>query len=123
MRAILLVDHGSRRAEANQTLADLASALRLHLEQSGQPTLVLHAHMELCEPSIEAAVEDAVRSGVLDLVCVPCFLARGRHVTEDIPRLVQAALSGYPAVAFRMAAPLSEQPGFLALLALAAGRA
>lgn|SRR5688572_14330728 len=117
--AILLVDHGSRREEANQKLAELARGLRLHLEHAGKATMVAYAHMELAEPSIEGAVLSCVQAGARAIVCVPCFLARGRHVTEDIPRQFEAALRQYPEIAFRMAAPLSEQPGFLDLLARA----
>lgn len=121
MDAILLVDHGSRRAEANQKLAELALELGEHLGRMGRTTMVLHAHMELAEPSIAAAVSDCVLRGVSSIVCVPCFLARGRHVSEDIPRQFEAVLRLHPGLQFRMAAPLSEQPGFLELLARAGG--
>jgi sirohydrochlorin ferrochelatase len=122
MDAILLVDHGSRRAEANDKLEELSLALRSHLATLGQPVLVTHAHMELAEPSIAGAVADLAQRGVTSIVCVPCFLARGRHVSEDIPQQFASALAGYPKLAFRMAAPLPEQPGFLDLLARAGGR-
>jgi len=121
MDAILLVDHGSRRAEANDKLEELERALQLHLAALGQSVLVAHAHMELAEPSIESAVQACVLRGVTSIVCVPCFLARGRHVTTDIPEQFATALAPYPGLAFRMAAPLSEQPGFLELLARAGG--
>jgi len=121
MEAILLVDHGSRRAEANHKLEELAQGLTSHLEQGAHSALVLHAHMELAEPSIASAVQACVARGVTSIVCVPCFLARGRHVTTDIPQQFTAALAPYPGLAFRMAAPLSEQPGFLELLARAGG--
>lgn len=121
MDAILLVDHGSRIAASNDKLEELAGALASHLERSGRSILVRHAHMELAEPSIRAAVVDCIAHGARGIVCVPCFLARGRHVSEDIPRLFQEALGDQPQVTFRMAGPLSEQPGFLELLARAGG--
>lgn len=121
MDAILLVDHGSRRAEANEKLAELALALGAYLAASGRAVLVEHAHMELAEPSIAAAVAGCVERGVTSIVCVPCFLARGRHVSEDIPALFAQALARHPELTFRMASPLSEQPGFLELLARAGG--
>jgi len=121
MDAILLVDHGSRRAEANDKLEELAGRLAAHLEPTGRALIVSFAHMELAEPSIESAVLDCVLRGAEAIVCVPCFLARGRHVTEDIPRLFEQALRAHPEVAFRMGSPLSEQPGFLDLLARAGG--
>jgi len=119
MDAILLVDHGSRVAEANDKLRALAVELQEHLERAGQPALVGFSHMELAEPSIAAAVRDLVLRGATGIVCVPCFLSRGRHVTVDIPRLCEEALRGHPGIRFRMGSPLSEQPGFLDLLARA----
>jgi sirohydrochlorin ferrochelatase len=121
MDAILLVDHGSRLAASNDKLEELARALAGHLEQAGRTAIVTYAHMELADPSIQAAVQDCIAQGAQGIVCVPCFLARGRHVSEDIPRLFQQALSAHPEVTFRMAGPLSEQPGFLELLARAGG--
>lgn len=84
--------------------------------------MVVHfAHMELRAPSIEDGVSACVERGATHIVCVPCFLSRGRHVTEDIPRLLAGAVERHPGVTFRMALPLSEQPGFVELLASAAG--
>ncbi len=91
MDAILLVDHGSRRAEANEKLEELSVALGSHLAALGQPVLVTHAHMELAEPSIAARVAELAERGVTSIVCVPCFLARGRHVSEDIPQQFASA--------------------------------
>jgi sirohydrochlorin ferrochelatase len=77
--------------------------------------------MELAKPSIGEAVRDCIAQGARAIVCVPCFLARGRHVTEDIPRLFAEALADHPEIALRVADPLSEQPGFLEMLARAGG--
>lgn len=119
MDAILLVDHGSRLAEANDKLGVLALELEDHLERAGHPAIVGFAHMELAEPTIVAAVRDVVLRGATTIVCVPCFLSRGRHVTVDIPRLCEEALALHPGVRFVMGSPISEQPGFLDLLARA----
>jgi len=121
MDAILLVDHGSRIAASNDKLEELALGLARYLEQSGRPALVACAHMELAEPSISVAVRNCIAQGAQTIVCVPCFLARGRHVTEDIPRLFAQALADHPEIGFRVAGPLSEQPGFLEMLARAGG--
>ena len=50
MRSILLIDHGSVRAEANHMLSCAANLLQHML---GSATLVRFAHMELAEPTIE----------------------------------------------------------------------
>src|SRR5262245_41258442 len=50
MQSILLIDHGSVRAEANQMLAEVGELLQ---QMVGSDVLVRYAHMELAEPSIE----------------------------------------------------------------------
>ena len=97
-RALLVVDHGSRVALANESVAAVA-------EQSDYP-VVIGAHMELAAPSIADAVADAVQRGASHLTVVPFMLAPGRHATQDIPRLVAEAVAEHPGVSFRVAAPL-----------------
>lgn len=114
------MDHGSRRESANRRLRELASDLAELLRQRGEEAIVEHAHMELAEPDVAAGVAACVRRGATHVVGVPCMLSRGRHVTEDIPRLLAHALDAHAGVTFEVVAPLSEQPGFLDLLRRAA---
>ena len=84
---LLLVDHGSRRPEANANLAAVAELVRA--EAPG--TIVEVAHMELEDPSVAQGLARCVERGAAQVVVVPYFLAPGRHVTEHIPALVAAA--------------------------------
>src|SRR5690606_754307 len=88
LSALLLVDHGSRAPRANARLGELATLLARYLASRGIGHLVYVAHMELAEPSISAAVAQCAQAGATQLAVVPCMLARGRHVEQDIPRLV-----------------------------------
>ncbi len=109
MNALLLVDHGSRRAEANSLLAQIAA-----LVAARRPTLIVEiAHMELAPPTVDEAFDACVARGATEVVVMPYFLARGRHATEDIPALARAAAARHPHVALRIAEPL----GVHALLA------
>lgn len=114
------MDHGSRRESANRRLRELANDLAELFRQRREEVIVEHAHMELAEPDVAAGVAACVRRGATHVVGVPCMLSRGRHVTEDIPRLLEEALEAHAGVTFEVAAPLSEQPGFLDLLRQAA---
>lgn len=87
---ILLMDHGSRSAASNQRLHDLA---RLYEQSVGSSRVIVRAaHMEIASPSIEEGLEALLSQGVDEIVCHPYFLSPGRHVGEDIPRLVAAAV-------------------------------
>lgn len=53
--------------------------------------IVEPAHMELAEPSILEAFNRCVAQGANYIICHPFFLSPGRHVAEDVPRLVAEA--------------------------------
>jgi sirohydrochlorin ferrochelatase len=97
--AVLLIDHGSRLAEANQMLACMA---RLVQDLAGDRVIVRHAHMELAEPSIAQGFADCVEAGADEVVVFPYMLSPGRHSTRDIPRMIREAAAGYPAVRFQV---------------------
>ncbi len=103
--ALIIVDHGSRRAAANAQLEVAAETLRglrpdLHIEA---------AHMELAEPNIDEAVRRCVAAGAAKVVVFPWFLSPGRHVTGDIPRLCNAA-SEIHGVACEVTEPFGLHP-------------
>lgn len=99
MKSILLIDHGSRRSEANEMLDCMANMLQA---MAGGGALVRHAHMELAEPSIEAGFRACVEGGATEVVIFPYMLSPGRHVTADIPRMVAEAAGSFPGVPWRM---------------------
>lgn len=116
MRAIVLIDHGSRSDAANQVVADVAAQLRdahgVHVEI---------AHLEVAPPTTADAIEACVRAGATELVVVPYFLGPGRHATEDVPRLVADAMAGRTGVTARVAEPFGAHPLLVALVAERAG--
>ncbi|MDQ4079170.1 MAG: cobalamin biosynthesis protein CbiX [Gemmatimonadota bacterium] len=99
MKAILLIDHGSVRAEANDMLESVAALVR---QVAGGGVIVQAAHMELAEPSIEQGFRRCVEKGATEIVAFPYMLSPGRHSTRDIPRLVSEAAAAFPGVSFRV---------------------
>ncbi len=99
MRSILIIDHGSVRAEANHMLSCVANLLQ---QMVGDAALVRHAHMELAEPSIAQGFADCARAGATDVFVFPYMLSPGKHTTRDIPRLVAEAAVPFPEVTFRV---------------------
>ncbi len=118
--AVLLIDHGSRVAQANVQLQGIAERLRLRLAKEERAPVVEIAHMELSAPTISEGYAACVQAGATHVVAIPCFLSRGRHVTEDIPALLREAAKSYPRVTHEIAPPLAEHAGFIELLASAA---
>jgi len=97
-RAVLLVDHGSRRGEANAVLEELAARLRARLPDR----IVAFAHMDLAEPTIAQGIAACIEKGATEIVVHPFFLTPGSHSSQDVPRLAHAALTAHPQVALRI---------------------
>jgi sirohydrochlorin ferrochelatase len=99
VKAILLIDHGSKRAEANHMLACMANLVQ-HLV--GGEAVVEYAHMELAEPDIAKGFAAAVTRGATEVIAFPYMLSPGKHATSDIPRMVAEAAAEHPGLTYRM---------------------
>jgi sirohydrochlorin ferrochelatase len=111
VRAILLVDHGSRRAEANEVV----TVARAQLEALGAAPLVGHAHLEIAPPSIAEGVEALIARGATELFVQPWFLAPGRHAEHDVPEAVRQALGDRP-IPVAFGAPFGAAEELVALV-------
>ncbi len=97
MKGILLVDHGSRKGEANDMLICMANLVQT---MAGSNVVVRPAHMELADPMIAQGFADCVDAGADEVIVFPYMLSPGRHSTADIPRMVEKAASDHPGVTF-----------------------
>ena len=102
--ALIIVDHGSVRAAANQLLDDVTA--RVKRAGNGRYVAVEPAHMELAEPSIGAAFDACVAAGADAVVVTLFFLSPGRHARDDIPRLVAEAAARHADVKWTVTEPL-----------------
>ncbi len=103
---IVIVDHGSRRDEANRRHREFVAGWR----ESRGLTNVHAAHMELAEPSIATAVDACVAAGATTVAIAPYFLWPGIHWDRDIPALADEACRRHTGVHYLVAAPLGPHP-------------
>ncbi len=115
-QGILVVDHGSRRAAANERLHEIAQQLSQHPEVKKGSLLVKGAHMELGEPTILAGLEALKTAGAQHIIVVPLMVSPGRHVMVDIPEMLSEYIAGLEGVTIEYCAPLSEHSIFFDLL-------
>ncbi len=109
MRAVLLVDHGSRLDEANAIVERIAERLRDRLPDRR----IAIAHMELAAPSMGEALDELAAAGVTEVVVHPYFLGPGRHSTRDIPALAEQAAARHPRLRVRVGEPLGVHDGLV----------
>lgn len=118
MLGLLIVDHGSRRPEANAQVVDMAERVA-RLVPAGTP--IATAHLDVCAPTIADGIASLLAQGVDELHVLLYFLADGRHVREDIPGLVRAALVAHPHVSLVLGGALGPDDLLAALMLRRAG--
>ena len=117
MLGLLLVDHGSRRSEANAQLDDMAK--RVALLMPGTPLVT--AHLEICPPNIADGIAQLLAHEVDEIAVLMYFLGDGRHVSTDVPGQVRAALAGRPDVRVRLGRALGPDDLLARLMLSRAG--
>lgn len=121
MQALLIIAHGSRRAESNTEIETLTAEVARRA--ASKFDLVECAFLELAVPLIPDGINELVERGAKSIVVVPYFLAKGAHVKEDIPEAIQSSQADHPDIPitvstyFGAAEPV---PDLLAQLALSA---
>jgi uroporphyrin-III C-methyltransferase len=100
---VLVVGHGSRRAEANEDVREVALLIG---KRSGFE-LVEPAFLEIEHPDISEGFARLVQRGACDITVHPYFLSPGRHTRGDIPVEVSEAAGRYPGIVYRITEPLS----------------
>lgn len=99
---VIVVDHGSRMAAANDMLH---AVVELFKRVSGRK-IVEAAHMELAEPTIAQAFAACAAAGATRVVIHPYFLSPGRHSTTDIPRMAAEAAAAFRGISYHVTEPL-----------------
>lgn len=109
---VVVVDHGSRRAESNRQVHLVAEALA-----NSSPGLIVEpAHMELASPSLAEAFDRCVARGARLVVVHPFFLGPGSHWEQDIPALAARAAAAHPGIPHLVTAPLGPHPALAAIV-------
>lgn len=105
-QAVVLLGHGSIREQANaevRTMWDMMKAELPELEISG-------CFVEVAEPTMEQEIERLAADGVNRIVIVPMFLTRGQHLSNGIPRILEAMRLKYPEIQIDLTRHLGIDP-------------
>ena len=131
---LLVVGHGSRRAEANAALRTAAESVAAGSVAEAAPAAesvaaesvaaesvaaevpwlaVGHAFLELSEPGIEDAYGQLVKAGCQTIVVSLFFLFPGAHTMSDIPAQLDRAAARHPGARWVITEPLGLHPAVL----------
>jgi sirohydrochlorin ferrochelatase len=110
--ALVVVAHGSRALGTREAHLELAEALAAELDLPAYA-----GFLEISEPDIPTAIDEAVAAGARHVVLLPYFLHRGNHTQRDIPAFIEAARRRHAGVAFDMTPPLGPDPRLVTMSA------
>jgi sirohydrochlorin ferrochelatase len=117
---IIVVDHGSRAKSSNDQLERFVQMYKeIYCKDKEEEEDCIEyfceaAHMELAEPTIAQAFRKLIEnSECRTIVIAPFFLSPGRHIKEDIPKLVKECAEEYRGIVeleYMVAAPIALHP-------------
>ena len=111
MKAILLISHGSHSPEAKEEVSLLLDKLK----KKNHGEVFEYAFLEIESPSIPEGIQSCVEKGAKEIVILLNFLNSGRHVNQDVPRIISEAKVKYPHVSFVLTLPVGQHPNIIDL--------
>jgi sirohydrochlorin ferrochelatase len=73
--------------------------------------------LELGEPNIPEGIDRALSLNPGEVLVLPYFLTEGRHMDEDIPKILQEKARAYPETPIRLLSYVGKHPQIADLLA------
>lgn len=100
MKALILIAHGSKKEKSNQEFRNLVEEIRkLNIKKYEK---IETAFLEFVEPSIEDIVKKLVIQNIKSITFYPYFLNSGKHVSIDIPNIVDILKNDYENIDFKI---------------------
>ena len=114
MRVLLVLAHGSRVTKSNQEVVALSQQLA---ELTSDYDRVEPCFLELTEPRFADVLTQVATETVSEIVVYPHFLAEGRHVRDDVPKIIEAFKKTHPEVQVNVRPYLGMWPGLADFIA------
>ena len=109
---IILLAHGSRADSWKEPFEKLLNRLR----KDGEHGHVRLAYMEFSEPTLEQQLDEAREEGMYRVTVLPLLIAAGKHLSRDIPLMIERYSSLHSDMDIELLPPLGADEDFLDLL-------
>ena len=114
MKSLLLVAHGSRRELSNKEVRRVSQQIE---KIAGKDFLSIKcAFLELALPSIPEGIDQCINDGAKTVIVFPYFLSAGRHVSEDIPKIIKEKQQEYPDIEIKIVEHMGAVTGMADLI-------
>ena len=111
MTGLVVFAHGSKVEAANEAVRAVSASLAANGDY-----IVETAFLELGEPDLPGAVRRLVARGAGRIIVIPYFLTLGRHVEQDLPRIVKEISREHVSLSIEVTPPLDGHPALLEAL-------
>ena len=111
MTGLVVFAHGSKLEASNEAVRSISASLAVSAGRMVEP-----AFLELGVPDLPGAVDKLAARGAARVVVIPYFLTLGRHVEQDLPRIIEAIRRQNPGLEIAVTPPLDGHPALLAIL-------
>ncbi len=113
--ALILFAHGARDPEWANPVRRVQAAIRQRV--SDMPVEL--AFLEFLTPNLPEAAAQLVTQGCEKIVVMPMFIARGGHLKNDLPGIIELLRSTYPTVEFSLGGAIGEDEMVVQAMAVA----
>lgn len=103
-KAFLVISHGSHSSKLVGEIQRLVESLK----NLTQMAICEYAFLEITDPSIPEGIKKCVHQGATEIKILLNFLNSGRHVDQDIPRIVQDTQKEFPQVKITISTPVGQ---------------
>ena len=104
-------------ARTNSRWREPVEAVAARIRQLEAGALVQCAYLEAATPDLPAALAELAGQGAQEVDVLPVFLGVGKHLREDLPRLLDELQRGHPGLRLRLRPAIGETPEFIDALA------
>ncbi len=104
---IVLVAHGSHFAQSVYQVQTIAA----QLQGPCHPIPVVASYLDINPPDLATGCRKLLQQGIDNLAVLPFFLHSGRHVKEDLPRILTSVSKEFPDRTFTLLDPLEDVQG------------
>ena len=98
MKGVLILAHGSKQKETEETLSAIISALRNELRDNDEISEIAPAFLQFSDKNLHKGLAALTDKGIDDILVVPYFLFAGTHIKEDIPGEIEGFIKTRPGV-------------------------
>jgi sirohydrochlorin ferrochelatase len=110
-KAVLIISHGSY---SPKTIKEIKTLVEI-LKKKSAVKIFHYAFLEIASPSIPQGIDICVDEGAEEVVILLNFLNSGKHVDQDIPRIIEEARLKHPKVKISMTKPVGQHVGIVDL--------